>query len=1054
MLPERILDPLNHEKRTFHNCQCSLKSFMTILLAFLSLQVQPLSHSIASVPVKVGIYQNEPKVYLDQQGKSAGFFPEILNYIAEKEDWELEYVPCTWEVCLDKVESGALDLMMDVAFSESRAERFHFNKEPVLGNWSRVYTRKGISIRSILDLEGKKIAVVKGSIQAFKLKADAQAYGIRPTFIEAESFPTVFNLIEKGEADAGVVNRLFGAQQMKNFGLRETGVVLYPSQLMFISPKAKGDNLLRQIDKHLAELKKDRRSIYYTALEKALAPAKRPVSGGLYLTTEESDWLSAHPEIKIAINQAWPPMDYVDEQGNPQGIGVGFITALNTRLNGRLKIVPLSWTEMYESVKEKRIDALMDITPRPDREPFFNFTKPYVSVPHIIIAPKDAPYYENLMQLEGKTVGVERGFFIERVLREKYSNIKVKLFNTTSDALDAVSKGEMDAYIGNRAVAMHIIERELITNLKGHGKIWETASINAIGVRKDWPILSEILQKALDDLNRNEVHAILEKWVDYKEGESAVTIQLLPQEKAWIKAHPVLRLGYDTDWPPVEYVDSKGRFIGMSADFMELLSNMIGLTLKPTYPQSWQTTLEGIKAGSIDVLCSVTRTPQREEFLLFSKPYLSFPMVIVTDQGAPYIGAMKELTGKKIAVVNGYASHDILKVRHPELDVLITDSVAAGLNAVIRKEAYAFIGSLAAISHVISREGISGLKVSGETPYSYKISIGIHKNHPILAGIIQKAVDAVTEEDRNEIYQRWISVTYERRADYSLLWKVLFGAILVFTAVLYWNRRLSREIGLRRAVEKELMESKEAAESANRVKSAFLASMSHELRTPLNSIIGFTGIILNELAGPLNLEQKKQLKMVKGSSHHLLNLINDVLDISKIEAGELEVSCEKFSMRNVVNQVAESLKPLAEQKGLSLTVEIAPEVDTLISDERRIRQVLINLANNAIKFTERGGVKIICLKRNSRIEVEIRDSGIGIRDQDMGKLFRPFQQLDSGISRKYEGTGLGLSVCKRILDMLGGNIRVKSQFGKGSTFTFIVPLNPEEKNDEKENPDH
>ena len=193
--------------------------------------------------------------------------------------------------------------------------------------------------------------------------------------------------------------------------------------------------------------------------------------------------------------------------------------------------------------------------------------------------------------------------------------------------------------------------------------------------------------------------------------------------------------------------------------------------------------------------------------------------------------------------------------------------------------------------------------------------------------------------------------------------------------------------------------------------------------------------------------------MVKGSSHHLLNLINDVLDISKIEAGELEISHEAFSLRQVIAQILDALRPLAAEKGLSLSSQIAPEVDILISDERRIRQVLINLVNNAIKFTEKGGVSLLCRKRNSHIEIEVSDSGIGISDEDLSTLFEPFRQLDTGTSRRYEGTGLGLSICKRILDKLGGGIRVKSRFGKGTTFIVSVPSNSEKKNATKKDPD-
>ncbi len=241
----------------------------------------------------------------------------------------------------------------------------------------------------------------------------------------------------------------------------------------------------------------------------------------------------------------------------------------------------------------------------------------------------------------------------------------------------------------------------------------------------------------------------------------------------------------------------------------------------------------------------------------------------------------------------------------------------------------------------------------------------------------------------------------------------------------------------------QLNEANLQLQDLDRVKSMFIASMSHELRTPLNSIIGFSSILLKEMPGPLNFEQKKQLKMVMGSARHLLNLINDILDISKIESGELVIVSEPVQIPELIEQVSGSLAQQAEKKGLSLTVTIAPEVDSIESDGRRVKQILLNLVSNAVKFTEHGGVEILCRRRETCLEFTVRDSGIGIREQDLDKLFQSFRQLDSGLSRRYDGTGLGLFICRRLVHMLGGEIRVKSQIGEGSTFSFTLPLTKE-----------
>ncbi len=232
---------------------------------------------------------------------------------------------------------------------------------------------------------------------------------------------------------------------------------------------------------------------------------------------------------------------------------------------------------------------------------------------------------------------------------------------------------------------------------------------------------------------------------------------------------------------------------------------------------------------------------------------------------------------------------------------------------------------------------------------------------------------------------------------------------------------------------------------ASRMKSAFIANMSHELRTPLNAIIGFTGALLMKLPGPLTVDQDKQLTTIRSSARHLLSLINDILDVAKIEAGKVTLALERVQCQDLISQTAESLRPLATQKGLSLAVDLPPEPIVIDSDRRALTQVIINLANNAIKFTDHGTVRLTLAQRidgNQMVtEFSVVDSGAGIRPEDQPKLFQAFSQLDSTSTRHAEGAGLGLYLCQNLASLLGGSLFFTSSYGSGSTFTLALREN-------------
>jgi PAS domain S-box-containing protein len=1012
MIIKPVTRPLTNTVRismTGHRTLTLRFILLMVVIGIVPLLPAPSQPSPEPLLIRVGAYENHPKIYSDKAGKFMGIFPELLSYVAQQEGWNLEYVPGNWSECLDRLERNEIDIMVDVAVSDERSEKYDFHDETVLINWGTVYTIPEFEVNSLLDLQDKKIAVMKGSIHTSGpggIRALTDRFDIDCSFLGVAGYREVFELLHEKKVDAGVVNRLYGTLFGKDYNVRKTPIVFNPSRIKFAFPKdsRRGKELAERIDHHLRELKNTPGSVYHRAMDLYLsglpdgytaADVKVGSVRKISLTDRERNWIERHPVIRLGIDPEFAPFEYFDKEGNYRGISSDYVKILNERLGLKMEVIPgLSWPEVIEKARAKEVDVLPCVGRTGERRHFLDYSRPYVDFHRVIITQTDAPFIGGMADLAGKKVAVQVNSSHQGYLKD-HTTIVPRLYDTLQEALTAVSNGQADVIIGNLASATYWIRKLNLTNLKVAAPVTDAHQSLYFAVRDDWPELVAIINKGLASISAKEKNTIHRRWVsiDYTPG--------IPHRVLW---KYILRVG------------------GIVLLILALIL-IWNYKLKKEINRREKAEIELQKAR--DEL--EARVEERTRELTASNINLTDEIrdrkrthKALTESEEKYRNVVERANDGICILQDG-----LIKFSNPRA----TDILGYRVNELLGTP---FTNYLAPSEVPIVMDQYRRRMNGQEVPPVYE-TVLLHKggrslNVEINAGTIlyeEKLADLVIVRD----------ITERKRAGEEL------------------ERYREHLEELVRERTKELEIAKAAAESADRLKSAFLATMSHELRTPLNSIIGFTGIILQELPGPLNAEQHKQLDMVRGSSRHLLALINDVLDISKIEAGQLKLVAAEFDLPEAIKEAVQSVKPLAEKKGLRLFCRVAPEVGVIVSDRRRVGQVLINLINNAVKFTKAGEVEVKCCLRGGDVMFSVRDTGIGIKSGDISKLFKTFQQLDTGLTREVEGTGLGLSICRKLVEMFGGEIYAESRWGEGSTFTFTIP-NREDGSDETKSTDN
>ena len=352
-------------------------------------------------------------------------------------------------------------------------------------------------------------------------------------------------------------------------------------------------------------------------------------------------------------------------------------------------------------------------------------------------------------------------------------------------------------------------------------------------------------------------------------------VALTEEERAWLAAHPVIRVVQDPGWPPVEFADEKGEPSGMSEDYLKLIEARLGIRFERVRNLSWQEAYGRLQRHEIDMTTSVAATPDREKFWLFTKPYMKMPIVIFAQNDVTYLGDMRELAGKQIAVVDGYSANELIQRDFPDIHQVKVKNVKEGLDLVQQGKAFAFIDNMLVGGYYLTKLKITNVKIAGETPYINAQSLAVRKDWPVLARILQKTLDSISETERAYIYQKWLPIRYQHGFDYTMLWYALGLFVLVLSGLVAWNWKLSREIKARENAEKELAAGMEkfklVFESANVGKSMTLPTGEIEVNRAFCDMLGYSREELKnkkwqELTPPDEIEaiQKKLDQLLQG----------------------------------------------------------------------------------------------------------------------------------------------------------------------------------------------
>jgi two-component system sensor histidine kinase EvgS len=792
------------------------------------------------------------------------------------------------------------------------------------------------------------------------------------------------------------------------------------------------------------------------------------------LGNEELVWLAQLDSLRVGVRVGQVPLIFDTGNGTPAGTYIDYLARLSDKLG--ISVEPVVMTETGEPVAPRPDAMLTTRMPGVPVPPGKQYTEPLMSLTYGLFVSAGDAAIRTLSDLEGSNIAVIKNDPNQYPMLDSVDSFSPIYVESVSEAVSSVLSGQADAFLGPIPVVSDYLQSAMVNGI-GLSLLLDKKTVDVVlEVDASNVLLYKVLNQAVAAISHAEHRTIRQSWLEtdlpaIEPGD----LELSASDQVWLKQHPNLRIAFRSDWPPFEYAQD-GNPTGLVADLVNRLESQLKVRFARTIVPNRLTGEEQLRSEDIDILPGLSKTPRTEQDFLFTRAYLTLPIALAIRDDGRFIGDLRELRTERVGVVNRHAAHDYLLINHPNLNIYPVNTVEQGLLALSNGDLDVMVTHIPAVSYIVTRLGLSNLRITSITPYQYDLRLAVRKNNPELHRILNKALSSLEASETESIYNRWIHLDIEQQADYTVVRRVVLIALLVVLIFLYWNRKLSREVDERIRSENALRRSEDElraakldaerlareAEAASLTKSEFLANMSHEIRTPMNAVIGYSDLLSNTVTDP---QQRNYLDAIRAGSRSLLMLINDILDLSRIEAGKMRLDYSAVSVRRLLGDVRHIFDLRAREQSISLEVSVDSKMPAaMMLDETRLRQVLFNLVGNAIKFTHEGGVTVRATAVHMdaaeeqeddntngtdasdnadhqwyRLVVVVQDTGIGIPPDQLERIFDAFEQQEGQNSRRYGGTGLGLAISRKLARMMGGDLEVESEPGVGSIFTVILP---------------